>query len=225
MTPIGFLPKGWQWSDAWTIDLSGAYGGCDDEGWSYASSFEFLFESCIKKTMVGEMGRLSLVRRRRWTRTRGCITADAKADHQAKLVWIHSLLQRLKSVMSGKETDSAIIFQYESKRKTAFESVLGLADQGLAETCQMLEGVCGKLAQMKSFLIERGTIEREYSKRLESLASRWLYAGQPANYSPPADHSPPPNPGFFFVVSSANHSVAQRLADFSSMLSGSLPLG
>ena len=77
--PLCSLPAGWEWLCEWTVDAtSKLYGGCDGDGWSYASSFETLFEQCSKQILSGEMGRLSLVRRRRWVRRRRCVTAAAR---------------------------------------------------------------------------------------------------------------------------------------------------
>lgn len=222
--PVSQLPTGWEWICDWSVDVSNMFGSCDSDGWSYASSFESIFEASQKKLLAGEMGRLSLVRRRRWIRRRKCITVSAKRDFQARIFWNQSLQQRLDRVLCSRELEFAMIQQFESKRRTAFEEAVALADTVLQETIAMLEGVGEKLGQMKSFLQERGQIEREYAKKLDSLSAKWKYAGQPPNYMPPPDGSPPPNAGFFYVVSSANQIFSVCLGDFASLLDGSLPL-
>lgn len=224
--PMAVCPAGWEWEGEWSVDKSVpfAFGSCDEDGWSYAHSFDALFNDSLKKVLTGEMGRLSLVRRRRWIRTRRTATAAAKRHFQHLIFLNQSLRQRLDMVSSSKESDFAVLVQFENKRRVQFEEAISLADTVLYETIAMLEGVGEKLGSMKSFLEERGRIERTYAKQLEQLASKWKYAGQPHAYMPPADGSPPPNAGFFYVVSSANQVFSSCLGDFASLLDGSLPL-
>ena len=59
------LKEGWSFLGEWEVDKSGLFGQVDEDGWSYATSFETIFEQTAKRTLLGEMQRISLVRRRR----------------------------------------------------------------------------------------------------------------------------------------------------------------
>eukprot|EP01034_Spumella_vulgaris_P021587 gene21587-27625_t len=88
---------------------------------------------------------------------------------------------------------------------------------------------------MKSFLIERGLIESQYGKKLESLATKWMTAGMPKKVAtsrlsfsgdgsaPDKSQSGANNSGFFYVVSAANQSIAERLNEYSNLLCDALP--
>ena len=51
--PLVTLKHGWEFVDEWEIDMSGTFGEVDSEGWSYATSFENLFEQSKKKSLKG----------------------------------------------------------------------------------------------------------------------------------------------------------------------------
>ena len=48
------LKEGWSFLDEWKVDKSGSFGRVDADGWSYATSFETLFEQTAKKTLQGD---------------------------------------------------------------------------------------------------------------------------------------------------------------------------
>jgi hypothetical protein len=58
-------PPGWEWVSDWMIDMNGAV---DEQGWSYNSSF--LSKADSWKVSVQQVGNITCVRRRRWTRMR-----------------------------------------------------------------------------------------------------------------------------------------------------------
>eukprot|EP00595_Chromulina_sp_UTEXLB2642_P003306 CAMPEP_0196764980 /NCGR_PEP_ID=MMETSP1095-20130614/7342_1 /TAXON_ID=96789 ORGANISM="Chromulina nebulosa, Strain UTEXLB2642" /NCGR_SAMPLE_ID=MMETSP1095 /ASSEMBLY_ACC=CAM_ASM_000446 /LENGTH=520 /DNA_ID=CAMNT_0042122069 /DNA_START=573 /DNA_END=2132 /DNA_ORIENTATION=+ len=79
---------------------------------------------------------------------------------------------------------------------------------------------------MKALLIERGNIELQYSKRLQQFADKWIDAGDRPSDSVSDQSSNQPNGtkgGFFYLVSTANSSVAQRLEEFATTLTTYLP--
>lgn len=74
-----------------TVDNSDRYGGCDENGWSYAPSFETLFKRSTSRTSVSEMSHLSLARRRRWVVRRKCVGETERKAFQEKVdLWFHS---------------------------------------------------------------------------------------------------------------------------------------
>jgi hypothetical protein len=222
-TPLVTLPLGWQWcSDSWKIDRSGAFGLTDVDGWSYAGTFETLVENSTKKKLEGEMGRMSLVRRRRWVRKHSSVTTDAKKDFETRLNWAKDIRKRMEKIGAQKSIDYSAVSEYEFKRRATFDRILFSAEKVLSDTARNLDGIVDKLKLMKQFLVERGNLEREYSKKMAQLSGKWMYAGQDAASTTVVVKK---NPGFFFAVSSASKEVASRLDEFSGMLIDSLPSG
>lgn len=101
-------------------------------------------------------------------------------------------------------------------------------DDTLSQTVELIDGVEEKLNSMKSFLIERGKIEREYANNLESLSNKWINAGT----TPPgkkinknSKNIPVEKSGFFYVICTTFSSISTRFLDFSRLITDSLPLG
>lgn len=220
-----FLPLGWQWISKWEIDLSDTYGNVDKEqGWGYAASFENLMENTKTRTLSGEVGRLSIVRRRRWIRYRECVTAESKKEFTERISWIQLLSNRVSKISSEKTEELISINNFEKERKVAYDKLLATAERCLQESLSLLEGVVEKLNLMKQFLIERGKLELDYANKLKQLAGKWVHAGIPKNNIPKVnDDDKAANPGFFYVISASNNAVASRLQDFATLLSVSLP--
>lgn len=223
--PVAVLPLGWQWLSKWEIDFSGSYGNVDKEGWGYAASFENLIECTKNKCLTGDVGRLSIVRRRRWIRYRDCVTAESKKEFSERVQWIHLLSKRVNKINTEKTEELISITNFEKERKVAYDKLLSTAEKCLQESVSTLEGVVEKLNLMKQFLIERGKLELDYSNKLKLLANKWVNAGTPKNSISAITEGDeaPANPGFFYVISASNNSVATRLQDFATLLSVSLP--
>lgn len=219
------------YTDGWDVDLTQSHGNVDSEGWSYASSFDFLVESSLKKRLDGEMGRLSLVRRRRWIRRRVCVTNKAKELFQEHVIWAQKIRGNLEAIVATQDNYNLHLLEYETQRKKIFEAVLADAESSLHETVRILGKITDKLFLMKSFLLERGALERDYSQRLDALSLKWSRAGvadprsNRNNGAGSTSATQTANPGFFFAISSASRSVAARLLDFSKILFSSLPSG
>ena len=79
--------------------------------------------------------------------------------------------------MTEQDSYFTLLTDYEVQRKKVFETVLLNADSSLRETIILLGKIIGKLQLMKTFLIERGTLERDYASRLDGMASKWSHAG------------------------------------------------
>ena len=224
--PVAVLPPGWQWIIQWQVDKSHSYGSLDNDGWSYANTFENLIECTKNRCLSSEIGRLSVVRRRRWIRYRECVTTESKKEFTERIQWIQLLSQRVNKINLEKTDELISINNFERERKVAYDKLLSTAERCLQESVSTLEGVVEKLNLMKQFLIERGKLELDYATKLKTLASKWVHAGVPKNNIPKViegDDQPPSNPGFFYVISASNNAVATRLQDFATLLSVSLP--
>ena len=66
------LEPGWEWVSELQVDKSKRYGSPDDEGWMYGISFESLIDQ-IKSGKAEEQTAASIVRRRRFVRSKKCV--------------------------------------------------------------------------------------------------------------------------------------------------------
>lgn len=80
--------------------------------------------------------------------------------------------------MTEQDSYYTLLSEYEVQRKKVFEKVLAEADCSLREAIIHLGKIISKLQLMKTFLIERGALEREYASRLGGMASKWSNAGE-----------------------------------------------
>ena len=66
------LEPGWEWVSELQVDKSKRYGSPDEEGWMYGISFESLIDQ-IKSGKAEEQTAASIVRRRRFVRSKKCV--------------------------------------------------------------------------------------------------------------------------------------------------------
>jgi hypothetical protein len=86
-----YLPVGWEWSDReWVVDKSGTYGQTDEDGWSYAQTFEGLVEQSRLHALKSDRNN-AIMRRRRWIRNRRVVIPDVVKLHIDRVDWIESL--------------------------------------------------------------------------------------------------------------------------------------
>ena len=121
--PVAPLPEGWEFITDWTVDTSGKFGSTDAEGWSYATSFETLFENSIKGKSDGEMRSLSLVRRRRWVRVRQCVSTPATAAFEKQVQVMNAFKNFLNEILSKKEADFAALQKYHQEKVERLKAV------------------------------------------------------------------------------------------------------
>jgi len=248
--PVALLPSGWEYSTEWEVDKSDKFGGIDKEGWSYATSFETLFDNSVKQKSEGEMARFSLVRRRRWIRQRVCVSAAATAAFEAQVQYMNAFRYQLARIAQEKEKEYGNIVLYHKSKLELLRPVVKYAARGLSDTVQVLEHIAKKLLLVREYLLERGRIENEHAKRLEEMGRRWQHCGSVpqalqklASMSEPSDTAPsspapiatgkgveavikPPKstvPGFFTTVGESDLKIAAHMLSYSSMLTDFLP--
>jgi hypothetical protein len=132
----------------------------------------------LKKNMSNEVGRFSMVRRRRWCRARYCVTEEAKQEFDTQVKWIHALCKKLDNLRDEKAADEAVVMHYEHRRRSVYETVVQCADQSLRMTAKTKDDVVERLELVKTFLLERCMIEKDYTVRLRSLAGKYIDAGE-----------------------------------------------
>jgi hypothetical protein len=220
--------NGWEWiQPSFEIDRSGEFGKVDEDGWSYAISFEKLLEQTKSKTLNNERSALYLARRRRWVRTRVCKSQSLRTRIQTRMDYVGSLQTKMDEVIETNEKAFSRIRDYSEQRQNAIEKILQVTDASFAEIHTMLNTLNEKLTSMNAFLRERGEIECKYSSKMAALGHKWLNAGSSGmrRGDQAAEAAASNSGGFFHVVSSAHLSIAERLIQFSSLLTNALPNG
>jgi hypothetical protein len=102
------------------IDISGRFGNNDKEGWFYGSSFESLFES-IRRGKGGEESSTSVVRRRRWVRSKKCVSQELIEDFKQKFSAVRAEAERLKVSTRKRQKNNVAIEFYEKRRLQAYQ--------------------------------------------------------------------------------------------------------
>lgn len=174
-----YVPNGWEWApdSIWKVDVSGKFGAVDSDGWSYGTTFESLIALSKQKKLKNERSTSNIVRRRRWIRVRICVSTQLNGIVSMKVIWVNTVCEKITEVIQINETNYMKLTEYNAKQKKVIENILIAADLQLSDVNNTLDIMNEKLQQMKSFLIERGAIESQYSKKLESLAVKWMSAG------------------------------------------------
>ena len=131
----------------------------------------------------GEKKSMSIVRRRRWTRKRICVSPVAKSQFIARFEWMQSKRESMLQFVQLFSRDSTQVSNYEDKRKPGVKESEDYIISSLKETAGMLDGVWTKLQLLKGFLIERGTLEMEYAHKMNHLGRKWIHAGRGASSS------------------------------------------
>jgi len=248
--PVALLPSGWEYTSEWEVDMSGKFGGVDKDGWSYATSFETLFDNSVKQKSDGEMARFSLVRRRRWIRQRACVSAAATAAFEARVQYMNAFRYQLARIAQEKEKEYGNIVLYHKSKLDLLHPVVKYAARGLSDTVQVLEHIAKKLLLVREYLFERGQVEMQHAKRLEEMGKKWQHCGAvpptlqklasmaAPSETPPSAPAPiaagkgveavakPPEatvPGFFTTVGESDLKIAAHMLSYSSMLTDFLP--
>jgi hypothetical protein len=173
-----YIPFGWEWSTAWYIDVSGKYGKCDAEGWSYASSFETLVENSLNKSLNNERSSLLLARRRRLVRMRVCTDAVIIDNLSNKIDWVYTVRSKMDEIKEYNAKVVLALIEYKNSRKISYEKLLSSADSNFIEVKNTLRVLADKLNLMKVFLNESGALEQIYAKKIQDLSKKWINAGE-----------------------------------------------
>lgn len=250
------LESGWTWCGSdWQWDCSGYYGEFDEDGWSYANNFEELFKLTeLRKLSAKKHPVTSLVRRRRLIRKRTCKLNSAEGSlYVAQGKWLSLLENSLRNVIHIQSIDVSSVTSYELNRSSSYNIAIPLLDKKLGHILATLGTYKSKLAQLKEFLIDKGTMEQNYSKALFNFSAKWssggmanlkstaseseskisarsrvgLNTGQLTDTSPDVTYAPytPPAPGFFKVVSVAHEEISDRLGMFATRILNDLVQG
>ena len=170
-----YLPVGWEWCQSeWIIDLSGEYGGIDDDGWSYSTSFELGIESSKLRQLKCDRSSTNIFRRRRWIRSRVCTSTSVLAKHVERLEWVETIRTKVNDVRNMYRMNHTTISEYSSHQSVATDKALKATDEIIENIMMNLEQKVEMLRSLKNYFIDRGEVEALYSRRLEQLGSRWI---------------------------------------------------
>lgn len=178
LSPIVDLPEGWEWSTEWKIDSSDTYGSKDSNGWSYGSSFENLYRQSLARSLDGNMGRMSIVRRRRWIRRRVCKNPSAAAMFEAEKSYVLQTCSKIGEQIKFLDSDWKYFVEYEKYRSKMMHEIFDEIEGTLSHNVKSLNGMLEKLVLLKTYLKERAYLELQYAKQLEKLSLKWIDAGQ-----------------------------------------------
>lgn len=241
-----FMPPGWEWSsELWKVDKRNIFGEVDADGWSYAISFEALFDQSLRRALRKERNSRSLVRRRRWVRTRYCKSSKMIEKFAARVDWVTILREKIDAIAKKNHENFFLLSEYHVVKCKTIEKMILSIDAKLDKINESLGALRNKLLLMNTFLEERGEIEQCYAEKLEKLSLKWRDAGDETEVSSYRSKyfssgnkgsrkdsidekvvdEKGKRKGFFEVVSRANDEISRRLHEFSVLLTQGLPAG
>ena len=103
--------------DTWVVDRSKTYGESDADGWAYASTLERLIDSFKMNNTVGKKSSTSMVRRRRWIRTRSCLSSTIRDSIELRIQELLTIRGKIETSVRDKRLDLMKIKEFEQKRK------------------------------------------------------------------------------------------------------------
>lgn len=212
------LPDGWKWLSEWVIDRSRSFGDVDDEGWAYGTSFESLLASIENKcTGSSSAGIKALVRRRRWVRTRGCISLKIYSSLQNRIKYLELTRCQIEAAVARQRENIVQIREFDAERHRVYE----VSFQDAIEDAELIgkntKDYIEKLMKTKAYLIERSALEREYAAKLKNLSNKWINAGNSSKQRG--------SKGFFTLVNTVSDEMSMKLDGFANVIHASLCKG
>lgn len=214
-------PDGYEWLDEWIVDHSSTYGSVDKDGWAYSSTFDKLIEASKKKTLIGDKATLSIVRRRRWLRKLLANTAHSIDELQYRKKYYQIQYDKVVSVINSIECEHNHLIGYESTREVTCAAVLQANKTTVEDSSMLVSDTALHLQALKTYLLQRGSIERSYAENLIEISSSTPFA---ATTVTTGNDSSNMILKFMQDVNTANVTIANRYRDYSLLLSNSLSM-
>lgn len=169
------LPQGWEWiDDAWQPVISSSYyGEIDEDGWSYASSFDRLIHLSSSRNLQCERSHVNIYRRRRWYRRRQCNDPQLNAFYQERKLWIQSYCVKMMEEANRHTISSQMTLDYHSRWGKALSPLIQSIDNMKTNLLQNFDYLQKNLFSLQSFLMELGLIEQQYASKLQDLSFKW----------------------------------------------------
>lgn len=174
--PKSSLPEGWRWTSDWMIDLNGLDGlhNPDPNGWYYGNNFDQLVSSCMNR-IPAPVTTFSVVRRRRWIRTRTCVSDTARQQHISSMKWITAICSNMAKISMEIDQDVDDAINYEEQRNLCHVDTLQDIDKDASETLGILDGLDERLQAMIKLLKARAQIEEDYALQLKGFSDDWTF--------------------------------------------------
>jgi len=231
------VPSGWEVpSGEWILWPGTSLLTRDRDGWLYGKSYGEI-ESQVQDGLdcgSDEVRKASSVRRRRWIRTRKCVSEEAREVVKAELLWLGSIVMRLKTSLRSKREDHIAMLTFEEQRKKAYKDTRTRCAHRVIAFKDVLLRYQENMSSLKLFMREREELDRDYSRRLMKLSAQYLAAGEKNGKNIAAelrgadtdagDTGSSSSPaaviedGFFYIVNTAMTTAAEQLGSFSSEL-------
>jgi len=161
-------PQGWEWADDdWNLDL--AWADVDEEGWCYAPSFNTLREQLLVNAVSAAKTATDFVRRRRWTRPRVCMAAEARTEWDGYVEHLRGLEAAEQQRLRRREQCYEALKTFEAQRTAAAVAAFRRADHELlAQGCRLAE-TFDALVALKVLLKRRAGLDRRYTSAMYSF--------------------------------------------------------
>ena len=165
------LPEGWQWMNDWSVDVKSCPRQCDKEGWSYAASLDKLVEAMERGLAKGEKSTLSIVRRRRFTRSRIAISYSTQESIYTHMEMLGSMSGALRLAITERQREFAAFKNHEKVRSLHCRSGYYRINNQIYAFMAILKDYCDRLIKLSVFLSEIGEIETDYAARMKNVAN------------------------------------------------------
>jgi hypothetical protein len=224
-----YLPIGWRWTDeSWKIDISGSHGQCDEEGWSYATTFDMLILQSHRKELKAERSTAYTARRRRWTRWRLCFDTEVIEHEKSRRTNAQLMTRRMMNVMDTFNVAREKLLVHHLNWMRSIQSVTSPASEVCLEVQHRLEFVAARLKRLKEYLGDLGVVESNYAASLQAISLKWRRSAlldideRVLTYSV---YKSSAERGFFDVLASTHEATASRKNNLAQLLCTHLPAG
>ena len=144
---------------------------CDEDGWSYAPSIEILEEDISKGTATGSASTLSMVRRRRHTRSRVCVSSVIRETIKRQMKLLHDQHAMLESTLKNRQSEFIELKDYEKARISRCKTGYFLINGQVSRCMLTIKDYREKLLKLSVFLTEVNEIESKYAEKLRHVGS------------------------------------------------------
>ncbi len=158
----------------WQIDRSHHCGECDEDGWSYAPTLELLVDAMSQGKAFGQMNSISLVRRRRYTRSCICISHSIRNKISSRMDVLQEKHSQLEATLKSKRGEFISIKEYEIIRSSRCKNGYFMINNQISAYLSMIKEYRESLVNLGKFLKEVNEIESEYAHRMHRLGVNLL---------------------------------------------------
>jgi len=204
-------PPGWQYVDKdWILWSETSKATSDPTGWMYGKTYEDIQKSLLEGRDTGSeiVKKTATVRRRKWTRTRICVSDEARDNVISELLWLKSIVERLKTSMRQKRADHVLFAKFEASRAPAYRSSRRSHAHQVIAYKSSITYYSEQLTSFKTFMKERRDLDREYGRKLGKLSKAYL---KPQ----PSSNTPHTEDGLLNTLDKINTMVVKRHEEFS----------